>query len=103
MRFGKHEGKTSAKVYNKHRYYVVWVLGLKALTGPMLDLQLYFVARKGRPLSTPCPESKPIFIGLEIWEHVMDPHNIDECHGNALTQPPTKPEFEMTTKVPMTP
>ena len=63
MRFGKHEGKTFAKVYNKKRYYVLWVLCLEAASGPMLDLQRYFAAREGRPRL----ESKPMFVGLDIW------------------------------------
>ncbi len=72
MRFGRHEGKTFAKVYNKHRYYVLWVLWLEDASGPMLDLQRYFAAREGRPPPIPRPYSKPMFIGLDIWDQVMN-------------------------------
>ena len=44
MRFGKHEDKTFAKVYNTHRYYVSWMLCLEAPSGPMTNLQRYFAA-----------------------------------------------------------
>ncbi len=72
VRFGRHEGKTFANVYNKHRYYVLWVVWLEDASGPMLDLQRYFAAREGRPPPTPRPESKPMFIGLDIWDQVMN-------------------------------
>ena len=85
MRYGKHSGKTFAKVYNKHRYYVLWVLDLEAPTGLMLDLQRYFAAREGRPPPTPRPEVKPMFIGREICDQFGDTNiwRDGEWHGFA--------------------
>ena len=44
----------------------MWVLGLEAPTGQMLDLQRYFAAREGIMVMQPPPlrpEYKPMFIG----------------------------------------
>jgi hypothetical protein len=66
FKFTKHKGKTFAQVHNTQKNYVMWVLGLEAPTGQMLDLQRYFAARGGiidllpPPLR---PEYKPMFIG----------------------------------------
>ena len=95
IRFGKHEGKTFANVYNKHRYYMLLVLCLEAASGPMLDLQRYFASREDRPPPTPRPESKPMFIGLDIWYQVM---NIEE----PMTTEVGVTEVPMTSKRPMT-
>ena len=66
LKFTKHKGKTFAQVYNTHKYNVMWVLGLEAPTGQMLDLQRYFAAREGimdLPSPPPRQEYKPIFVG----------------------------------------
>ena len=66
LKFTKHKWKTFARVYTTHKYYVMWVLGLEAPTGQMLDLQRYFAAREGiidLPPQPPRREYKPMFVG----------------------------------------
>jgi hypothetical protein len=63
LRFGKHEGNTFAKVYNKHRYYVLWVLCIEGANGSMKDLKMYFAGREGITIAAAKATPEPIFIG----------------------------------------
>jgi hypothetical protein len=56
----KAQGKDEvfAQVYNTHTYYVIWVMGIEAPTGHMLDLQRYFATREGI-MDLPLPPPRP--------------------------------------------
>ena len=65
LQFTKHKGTTFTQVYNTHKYYMMWDLGLETPIGPMLDLQRYFFAREvimDQPLPPRHTEYKPMFI-----------------------------------------